>query len=131
MQTLQKEAERLGMDIGAPRPCAIASDRIVDYIRPIDDAVKDKELQMVIVIFESKRSDKYAAVKKKCYSQYGVPCQVVLTKTLQRKDEKGRSIVQKIGIQINAKLGGEPWGSPSPFVRISKMPFALCFRIII
>ena len=37
-----------------------------------------------------------------------VPSQVVLSKTL-RKDKGLMSIATKIGIQLNCKLGGEPW----------------------
>ncbi len=76
-----------------------------------------KRKRCVLIIITILFAFRYAAVKKLCYTKYGVACQVVLATTLQRgSDQTKRNIVEKIGIQINAKLGGEPWGSLSPFV---------------
>jgi len=47
-------------------------------------------------------------VKKYLLTDYSVPSQVVLTATIQR-GKNVRSIVNKILIQINAKIGGIPW----------------------
>ena len=57
----------------------------------------------------------YDQIKKCLITQMPVPSQVILHNTISR-GKNLRSIVNKILIQINAKLGGEPWA-------VSDMPF--------
>ena len=57
----------------------------------------------------------YDQIKKTLLTQMPVPSQVVLQNTISR-GKNLRSIVNKILIQMNAKLGGCPWA-------VSHMPF--------
>lgn len=57
----------------------------------------------------------YDQIKKCLITQMPVPSQVVLHNTISR-GKNLRSIVNKILIQMNAKLGGQPWA-------VSDMPF--------
>ena len=41
----------------------------------------------------------------------------MVTKTISN-EKKVTSVVQKIALQINCKLGGELWGCPTPFKRL-------------
>jgi aubergine-like protein len=50
----------------------------------------------------------YDDVKRFLLTDFPIPSQVVLTSTIQ-KGKNLRSIVNKILIQINAKIGGIPW----------------------
>lgn len=50
----------------------------------------------------------YDEVKKFLLTEFAVPSQVVLTSTIQ-KGKNLRSIMNKVLIQINAKIGGIPW----------------------
>lgn len=59
------------------------------------------------------RSDRYAAVKKLCYTELAVPCQCIMQKTLSN-EKRLNSVVQKIALQMNCKLGGELWGAKIP-----------------
>ena len=61
----------------------------------------------------SQRADRYAALKKLCYIERALPNQVVMAKTLMNEKRLG-SVVQKILLQINCKLGGDLWGCHIP-----------------
>jgi aubergine-like protein len=50
----------------------------------------------------------YDAIKKLLVTEIPVPSQVVLSSTISR-GKNLRSIVSKILLQMNAKIGGEPW----------------------
>jgi len=50
----------------------------------------------------------YSDVKKLLLTKYPIPSQVILSGTLA-KDKGYRSVVNKVFIQISAKIGGEPW----------------------
>lgn len=48
------------------------------FVTSINNAVKNNsELQLVVVIFPSKRDDRYNAVKRICCSEIGIPSQVI------------------------------------------------------
>lgn len=70
-------------------------------------------MQLVVTLFPTLRDDRYAAVKKVlCFD---LPCasQCINTKTL-RNENKNRSIVLKILLQMNCKLGGTLWAVKIP-----------------
>ena len=59
------------------------------------------------------RDDRYAAVKKLCCVEKPVASQVINFKTISN-EKKVSSVVQKVALQINCKLGGELWGCNIP-----------------
>ena len=61
------------------------------------------------------RDDVYSMIKKLTLTDFETPSQCVLTKNL-RSDKKFRSVVQKIVLQINCKLGGALWELKIPMV---------------
>ena len=58
------------------------------------------------------RSDRYAAIKKLCIAEKPVANQCCNLKTISN-EKKVTSVVQKIALQINCKLGGEVPMDPS------------------
>ncbi len=68
----------------------------------------DNRTQMVVIILGSKRKDRYDSVKRICCLEKPVPSQVVTAGILE-DDRKKRSVVTKVAIQMNCKLGGEIW----------------------
>jgi len=70
-------------------------------------------VQLVVTIFPTSRDDRYNAIKKLCCVESPVPSQVIISKTIG-KPKSLRSVVQKIVLQINCKLGGELWGVSIP-----------------
>ena len=60
------------------------------------------------------KSDRYAAIKKLCCVEMPVASQVINLKTISN-DKRLTSVVQKVALQINCKLGGELWACTTPF----------------
>jgi len=67
----------------------------------------------VVAIMPTPRDDRYSAVKKLCCVEKPVPSQVINFKTISN-EKKVSSVVQKVALQINCKLGGELWGCQIP-----------------
>jgi len=70
------------------------------------------------------RSDRYAAIKKKCCIDRPVASQVILQKNLDGKN--AMTIATKVAIQINCKLGGSPWQIDMPCRGIMAIGFDIC-----
>lgn len=64
-------------------------------------------------IFPTSRDDRYSAVKTLCSAQSAVPSQMINAKTIANPS-KLRSVVQKIALQINCKMGGALWAVHIP-----------------
>ena len=75
-------------------------------------------------VVSNNNSDRYTAIKKKCYIDNGVPSQVVVARNL---DSKGAmSIATKIAIQLNCKLGGAPWCLKIPVSNLMIVGYDAC-----
>lgn len=68
---------------------------------------------MVVCVVSSKRKDRYDAIKRVCCLELPVPSQVV-TSQIVDDERKRRSVVTKIALQMNVKLGGELWATSIP-----------------
>lgn len=70
---------------------------------------------MVVCIVPNTNKDTYDAIKRVCCIDYGIPSQVVTTNILNMNNmNKTKSVVTKVAIQMNCKLGGEIWGVTIP-----------------
>ena len=85
---------------------SINSDRANDFIEAIRSNVTSTT-KIVICLVPNDRKDRYDAIKKHCCIEQPIPSQVLVTKNLQPK--KAMSVVTKVVLQMNAKLGGELW----------------------
>jgi aubergine len=79
------------------------------WIRELKKQIKDG-VQMVVLLIPGQKgkSTLYDDIKRFLLTEYPIPSQVVLANTIS-KGKNLRSIVSKILIQMNAKLGGIPW----------------------
>ena len=80
------------------------------------DALKaniHESVQLVVCILPSNKKDLYDAIKKQCCTEQPIPSQCVTNGKL-RNDRGLMSVVSKIAIQINVKLGGEAWALEVP-----------------
>lgn len=70
----------------------------------------NSNVQAIVLILPGQKGKctLYDDVKRFLLTEYPIPSQVVLTSTISR-GKNLRSIVNKILIQINAKIGGIPW----------------------
>ncbi|KAF2366989.1 PAZ domain [Trinorchestia longiramus] len=65
--------------------------------------------QMIMIVLDRLLMHKYGHLKKMMACQIGVLSQCVLSMNTNPKKGKCMSVATKIALQMNAKLGGEPW----------------------
>ncbi|XP_015776705.1 PREDICTED: piwi-like protein 1 [Acropora digitifera] len=92
--------------------CRIQDDRTETYLNAIKSNYSH-ELQMVVTILTTNRKDRYDAIKKLCCLEKPVPSQVIVGRTISKK-QMLMSVSTKIAIQLNCKLGGEAWALEIP-----------------
>lgn len=109
---MSRTCPQMGMNIESPNAVVIQNDRTDSYTKAAKDNV-NPSVQLVVFIFPTPRDDRYSAVKKLCCVEMPVASQVINVRTISQP-QKLRSVVQKIGLQINCKLGGELWAVQIP-----------------
>ena len=107
-----KLAPKMGIQVAQPAMAELPNDRTETYVKVIRDSV-DPSVQLVCAVMPTPRDDRYAAVKKLCCVEKPVASQVINFKTISN-EKKVSSVVQKVALQINCKLGGELWGCEIP-----------------
>ncbi|CAH1965527.1 unnamed protein product [Acanthoscelides obtectus] len=112
-QTMMKLAPVMGCRINQPRPIKLPNDRTETYMTYCQENI-DKNTQIVVFICPTMRTDRYSVIKKICCTQIPVASQVINSRTLGNPS-KVRSIIQKIALQMNCKLGGTLWTVRFPF----------------
>ncbi|XP_076054688.1 argonaute 3 [Oratosquilla oratoria] len=102
----------MGMQVGEPNMIRLADDRIETYVSALKQHYH-RNLQMAVIIFPTQREDRYSAVKKLACAELSLPTQCINSRTIGQENRL-RSVVQKIALQINCKLGGELWALKIP-----------------
>uniref|UniRef100_A0A1B0BUS8 Piwi domain-containing protein n=1 Tax=Glossina palpalis gambiensis TaxID=67801 RepID=A0A1B0BUS8_9MUSC len=113
---MQRNTRSFGLTVHPPKIVVLSNDRIDTYVNALRQNIT-KETQIVVCICTTSRDDRYAAIKKTCCAEIPVPSQVINSRTLQN-EAKNRSIVQKIALQMNCKLGGSLWSIKIPFKNV-------------
>lgn len=111
-----RNARPMGIIVNQPVTVELTSDSIDSYVSAIRKNIANN-YQIVVTICPTARDDRYAAIKKVCYSESPIASQVINSRTLAN-DQKARGIVQKILLQMTAKLGGELWSIRIPFKNV-------------
>uniref|UniRef100_A0A1B0DD99 Uncharacterized protein n=1 Tax=Phlebotomus papatasi TaxID=29031 RepID=A0A1B0DD99_PHLPP len=116
LDNMQRNAPNLGMNILQPQHVVLQQDATIEFQRRITETLtQNPNFSLIVVISPSQRADLYACVKKICCFQIPIPSQVVMARTLnQRNESKVRSIVMKILLQMNCKVGGTLWSVNIP-----------------
>jgi len=112
VQLMLKLAPKMGFPVTQPAMAELANDRTETYVKTIRDSI-DPMVQLICAIMPTPRDDRYAAVKKLCCVERPVASQVINFRTISN-EKKVSSVVQKVALQINCKLGGELWGCDIP-----------------
>lgn len=102
----------MGINVSDPQFVEIMNDRTETYCQALKDII-NPTVQIIVIVFPNPRDDRYNAVKKLCCIERPVPSQCINLKTISDA-RKLRSVVQKIALQMNCKLGGELWSVPIP-----------------
>lgn len=90
-----------------PQTQYLREDKSSTYAETLEYILSRSTPDLVFCIVSNNRSDRYAAIKKKCCVDRPVPSQVFLQKNLNGRNTM--SIATKVAIQMNCKLGGVPW----------------------
>ena len=104
------------MTMGAPKTVVLIDNHPATYIQSLDKVIDMKPL-IVMVVIPNDKGDHYAAVKKKCCLEKPIPSQCVTGTVLNKFNSKPgglMSVATKVAIQMNCKLGGEPWAVNIP-----------------
>ncbi|XP_059156586.1 piwi-like protein 1 [Physella acuta] len=109
---LSRVGKGMGMRIINPTAVELNDDRNDSYLQAIRQNLNQR-VQMVVCVVPNQKKDRYDAIKKCCCIDNPVPSQVVVTRTLQKKQGL-MSVATKIAIQMNCKMGGEVWGAEIP-----------------
>ncbi|ODM91966.1 Protein aubergine [Orchesella cincta] len=125
VNNMQRVSRPLEFNISTPMPLhRISSDRPNDYAKGVDDVMNQykNSLQLLFVILPKQANDTYAAVKKRATLEFGVPSQCFVARNAQN-DKSLMSICTKLVVQMNAKLGGEPWTVLIPLKKLMVVGF--------
>lgn len=114
MQTLGKVGPPMGIEVNGRNAnmLFLENDRTESFTRSIENNLT-RNTQMVIVVLPTNRKDRYDAIKKLCCVSQPVPSQCIMARTLSKKNTL-MSVVTKVAMQINCKLGGELWALEIP-----------------
>ena len=109
---LTKVAPSLGMVCAKPKCFELADNRPTTYIKDLKLLLAQKP-RIVMVVIPNNKGEHYSAVKKLCCVEQPVPSQV-MTSTVLGKPKGLMSVATKVVVQMNCKLGGEPWAVDIP-----------------
>ncbi|OMJ90456.1 hypothetical protein SteCoe_7154 [Stentor coeruleus] len=92
-----------------PATFIVASDKWGDWDRILRQSLNPSVKIIICVLPGSKGKCRlYDDLKRLTFSSFPVPTQVILNSTL-KKDKGLRSVINKVVMQMNAKVGGIPW----------------------
>ncbi|NXT26065.1 PIWL2 protein, partial [Syrrhaptes paradoxus] len=115
LATIESTCGHIGMHVSRPALVELKDERVETYARTIRSVLgSEDKVQLLLCIISNNREDLYGAIKKLCCVQSPVPSQVINAQSLTGQAGKMRSIVQKVLLQMNCKLGGELWGVDIP-----------------
>ncbi|XP_024940997.1 piwi-like protein Ago3 isoform X2 [Cephus cinctus] len=110
---LKKVGMNMSLNIADPKIIQLENDRTENYLRELRRNI-NPNVDIVVAVCPSIRNDRYAAIKKLCCVEMPIASQVIVTKTISRKD-KLKGVSEKIALQMNCKLGGALWALHIPF----------------
>jgi len=63
LETLQKVARAINMQIQKPQKIVLRDDRTETYLRELQNNISNN-LELVVIVFPTNRTDRYSAIKK-------------------------------------------------------------------
>lgn len=80
------------------------------FVNAIRHSSESNMTQMVMCIVPNQNKDIYDAIKRTCCIENSLPSQVITSKIIDaNKRGKTMSVLTKVALQMNCKLGGELW----------------------
>ena len=105
---LQFATKSFHFTVNTPNCVGVPSDREGDWLQELSRAPDDVQVLILIIPGNKSRAPLYSPLKRFLIEEKPIPSQFVLASTIE-KGKNLKSIVAKILIQINAKIGGVPW----------------------
>ncbi|KFP74741.1 Piwi-like 1, partial [Apaloderma vittatum] len=115
LQNLSKVAPSMGIRMSKATMIEV-DDRTEAYLRALQQSIT-ADTNIVVCVLSSARKDKYDAIKKYLCTDCPVPSQCLLARSLS-KPQTALSIVTKIALQMNCKMGGELWSVEIPLKQV-------------
>ncbi|XP_077281671.1 piwi-like protein Siwi [Temnothorax americanus] len=124
IRTLTNVSSAISFMLRSPHIECISDDRASTYAEVLEGILSQNTPDLVFCVVSNNRSDRYAAIKKKCCVDRPVPSQVFLQKNVDGRNVM--SIATKVAIQMNCKLGGAPWSIDNPLKGLMTIGFDIC-----
>lgn len=100
---------RMGIKVKEPNVILLDGSEITHYVKAIDSITDN---QFILLIVPKVNKTRYEEIKKKCFCEYGLICQIMQMQTTE--NENAIESVDKIVMQIDVKLGCELWNVKMP-----------------
>lgn len=114
----------ISFQISEPQLHWLRDDKSSVYAETLEYILSKNTPDLVFCVVSNNRSDRYAAIKKKCCVDRPVPSQVILQKNLEGRNVM--TIATKVAIQMNCKLGGAAWHIECPLKGLMAIGFDIC-----
>ncbi|XP_074036820.1 piwi like RNA-mediated gene silencing protein aubergine isoform X2 [Leptinotarsa decemlineata] len=121
---LKRAASGMSWFIPEEKMMDIGDDRANSYLDGIENAIAKEKPSLIMCVVSNNSADRYAAIKKKCCVDRGLPSQVILAKNLTSKG--AMSVATKVAIQLNCKIGGAPWSLNIPLSNLMVVGYDVC-----
>uniref|UniRef100_A0A182K9L7 Uncharacterized protein n=1 Tax=Anopheles christyi TaxID=43041 RepID=A0A182K9L7_9DIPT len=112
---VKRTCKLLGVEIAQPQIEVLPQDSTNLYAQALRTRIRPGT-QIVVIICPTSRDDRYAAIKRILCTEVPIPSQVINARTLAN-EKRNRSVVLKVLLQMNCKLGGSLWGVRIPIKR--------------
>eukprot|EP00092_Neocalanus_flemingeri_P023728 GFUD01025735.1.p1 GENE.GFUD01025735.1~~GFUD01025735.1.p1 ORF type:complete len:750 (+),score=193.64 GFUD01025735.1:69-2318(+) len=124
VNNILKIGPSLGMDIAKPKTIELTDNRLDTYIQTLDSVI-DTKPDIVMVVVPDHGEQHYTAVTRFCLGK-SVPSQVLSANVMLGKPRGYMSVATKVALQMNCKLGGEPWAVDIPFENMMVIGYDTC-----
>ncbi|XP_053677605.1 protein aubergine-like [Anopheles nili] len=127
VKQLLKSAKSIGFIINEPLYVYTRNISTAGFVDAVCQAAM-LDPQLIMIVVPDDRPERYGAIKRKCCLHYAVPTQVIKMHTIRPHFGTYRSlgnVATKVAIQMNCKIGGIPWLTFSPFLRVMYIGFTV------
>lgn len=106
IKSLQNVSKSMNFTVPPPQINMIRENNVAHLLRKLENIICSENPLFILCVLPNPRADIYNGIKRKLCVDRAIPSQVVLAKHLTKNN---MSVITKIAIQINCKLGGAPW----------------------
>ncbi|XP_036145933.1 piwi-like protein Siwi [Monomorium pharaonis] len=124
VKMIKNVSRSISFRVEDPHIESLYDDKASAYTEKLETILSKYAPDLIFCVVSNSRTDRYAAIKKKCCLDRPVPSQVFLQKNLNGRNTM--SIATKVAIQMNCKLGGAPWTIDNDLKGLMTIGFDVC-----